>query len=49
MRWVTIKAERVLYVDHGRETIACDRNIPTTIIVKLSDGELKRLCTQKDG
>ena len=38
-RWVTLEVERVLYVDRGRDVIACDRNIVGpeggTIIVKI--------------
>lgn len=37
--WITLEVERALYVDRGRDAIACDRNIlgPSggTLIVKL--------------
>lgn len=32
-RWVTVQAERALYVDHGVETILCDRLASPIIIV----------------
>lgn len=39
--WVTIEAERVLYVERGRTVIACDRGFsgPVTLIVKLRNLE----------
>jgi predicted phage tail protein len=47
--WITIEAERILYVDRGRETILCDRVVlPTAgaLVVRLSDEQVKQLAAQ---
>lgn len=43
-RWITIEAERVLYVDRGRDVILCDRGHkgPVTLVLKISDDEHAR-------
>lgn len=40
-RWITLEAERVLYVDRGRDVILCDRGHSgsVTLVVKISDEE----------
>lgn len=37
-QWITIEAERVLYVDRGRNVILCDDHHkgPVTLVVKVS-------------
>ena len=42
--WVTVEAERILYVDDGRELILCDR-LPSqgTLVLRLSQDQLAAL------
>ena len=47
--WVTIAAERVLYVDRGREVILCDRQATPEIVVQLSSEALASLRKQING
>lgn len=44
-RWITIEAERVLYVDRGRDAILCDRGHRgrVTMVLELSDDEAHKL------
>lgn len=44
-RWITIEAERVLYVHRGRDVILCDRDHPgpVTLVVKLTNEEMQKL------
>lgn len=37
-QWITLEAERVLYVDRGRDVILCDRDCrgPVTLVLRLS-------------
>lgn len=37
-QWITLRAERVLFVDEGRDTILCDRGYqgPIMLLVKLT-------------
>lgn len=45
-RWVTIDADRVLYVDRGVDVILCDRDIPHELVVKLTDEQAAKLAAQ---
>lgn len=38
-KWITIEAQRVLYVDRGRDVILCDRGHPgpVTLVLKLEE------------
>lgn len=42
--WLTIEAERILYVDRGRNVILCDR-LPEagTLVLKLNDTQVAAL------
>lgn len=45
MPWVTVECDRVLYVDFGKNVVACDR-LPSgkvTLILKLSEEQLEKL------
>jgi hypothetical protein len=44
-QWITIEAERVLYVDRGQSVIVCDRaqRGPVTLLLRLSDVEMQKL------
>jgi hypothetical protein len=41
-RWVTIEANRVLYVDRGRDVILCDRGHrgPVTLVIQIEDHKM---------
>lgn len=34
--WIPVTAERVLYVDRGRDVLLCDRQSPGELLVQLS-------------
>lgn len=44
-RWLTIDAQRVLYVHRGRDVILCDNHHPgpVTLVVKMTDEAIKRM------
>jgi hypothetical protein len=43
-RWVTIEAERALYVDRGRTVVLCDRlPSPVTLVLKLPATAIRSL------
>ena len=44
--WLTIKADRVLYVDRGQDVILCDRDIPHELVVRLSPEAMVALLRQ---
>jgi len=41
--WVTIAADQVLYVDRGRDVVACDRGMGRELIIKLSPTAVAQL------
>lgn len=42
--WLTIECEKALYADRGKTVVLCDRlPSPVTLVVKVSDEELKKL------
>lgn len=47
--WITIEADRILYVDRGRELILCDRvALPSAgaLVLRLSADQIKQLAAQ---
>lgn len=46
--WITIEAERILYVDRGRNVILCDR-LPEagTLVLEIKPDELARIAARE--
>ena len=42
-RWIHINCQRALYVDRGRETILCDRDIPSELLILVSPEAIELL------
>lgn len=47
--WITVKADRVLYVYRGREVILCDRDTPHELVLRLAPKAVAALLAQIKG